>query len=478
MTGSVLSAGYYNLLSVKVFPFGQQSAYEIGINMIPSLSIASSIDSDFMTGVLNVIDASGFIENAPSGPGGPLRGEERVVLTVSDTFENEITFDMFCHKIDDFETSEKNDYVTYKMHLVSYQAFLASKHRIIRAFNNRKVSQAISTLFDEYYTVGRSTIPFDEGNKKFLSSNKSITVQDTDNFIRCTIPNLTPGEAINFLSRKAYSTESASCSFRFFENTKGFYFVSDEKLLFEYAAEPVISPPTTGENPKVFYLTYFMDLSKDPANLEQQMNNLTKINHKNRVNTLSDMYGGAYRNKVILVDILNGSANIKEPGYSYIENRSRYNRGLRLGTQLEDSRHSRPFIDEYFNKEVQQTFLVVKDYDDSPENTDSSIAGQYHYDEIISNRLAFRRHMDSVTISASGPGRLDITAGNVIYLDVPAFRFASAVNTNGDKNEQLSGYYVVKSVVHEMNQENMTNLYVLAKTSWDKPKEIFFSGGR
>ena len=68
-----------------------------------------------------------------------------------------------------------------------------------------------------------------------------------------------------------------------------------------------------------------------------------------------------------------------------------------------------------------------------------------------------------MTIQTKGPGRIDITAGDVIDLDAAEFK-TSLKETN---NKKLSGRYIVNSVTHDMTNENMFNTYSLSKIGWE-----------
>lgn len=452
MTERALTAGYYTLKSVVIERLGDSGVPPVEIVLlVPKLSISSSIEKDYLSGYLDIIDTVKLLEGADETP--PLRGEERIILTVMDTLENEITFDLFCYKIDNVQVSENNDMLTYRMHFISYQAFFAGKTRLIKPITGNLVSEEIRTIFEENYKIPNPlsfTQQEDEPDEAVkIYTNKDIKVEDTENVIRCTIPNLTPAEAINFLSNRTYSTTSPSCSFRFFENTRGFFFASDEKLL---GVSTDSGNGFTTDRPPI-KLTYLLTSSMAPTNLSNQMNNLITLSQIVKADTITNMYGGEYKNKVLLIDVQGMAVNLRDPGFEK--------------NVTENDKHVRPFIDQFFTKEIQKVYLVLKDYDDTPTNVNASLPGNYHYDEIVSRRLSYRRQLDGVTLTATGPGRLDISAGDLIDLTVPVIENAN--ENEGRKiqnNKQLSGKYIVKSVTHEMNMENMLNTYTLMKPEW------------
>lgn len=452
MTERALTAGYYTLKSVIIERLGDTSVPPVEIVLlVPRIVISTSIERDYLSGHLEIVDTVKLLEGSEEIP--PLRGEERIILTAMDTLENEITFDLFCYKIDQVTVSENNDMLTYQMHFISYQAFVAGKTRLIEPISGSLVSDQVKRIFEENYRIdnplsGPNQQDEPEENVK-IYTNKDIKVEDTENIIRCTIPNLTPAEAINFLSNRTYSNTSQSCSFRFFENTRGFFFASDEKLL-GLSTDDGYGFTTGQEPPK---LTYLLSSSLAPTNLVNQMNNFISLSQVVKADTITNMYGGEYKNKVILLDIQGMSVNLRDPGFEK--------------DISENDKHVAPFVDKFFTREIQKVYLVLKDYDDTPTNANASLPGNYHYDEIVSRRLSYRRQLDGVTLTATGPGRLDISAGDLIDLTVPVIENANeGEGRKIQNNKQLSGKYIVKSVTHDMNMENMLNTYTLIKPEW------------
>jgi hypothetical protein len=64
---------------------------------------------------------------------------------------------------------------------------------------------------------------------------------------------------------------------------------------------------------------------------------------------------------------------------------------------------------------------------------------------------------------------MDITAGDIVEIEVKEFKFADG-GQNGDfePNKHLSGKYIVRSVTHRMDKEEMLNSYVLIKRDWSQ----------
>jgi hypothetical protein len=410
------------------------------IGLIYSFSISESIITNTISVSVSIIDNVGLLESYP------LRGEERVIITVRDFMGNTVDYDLFLYKIDSIVPNNKGDGLSYTLHLFSYQHFLASSKRIIRSFKDNKVVTLIDKLFQEFY-----------GGIKQLNIEQEVISSDdlTENLIRGTIPNLTVPQAIEFLVRRSYSTQRKSSSFRFFENSESYFFISDEGLE-EYAIR----------NGKVFNLTNSR-IPEDPGFFELQKNNLETVTNSKRFNTMDDMFGGYYKNEVLEIDILNKKIDLlsEQNVYDYQQRGNSYF-GDNKFRKIVD-RHTKEFSDTFFTRENSKKFIIIKDYMDIGAFDNSSLPGNRFFPTMISNRHAFRSHLNSTIVDAIGPPRLDICAGNIINLDILEF------NSKQDKkesNKQLSGKYIVKSVLRVSEGDTSKNRYTLIKRDWNNTK--------
>jgi hypothetical protein len=480
---SFVNPTYYRLqkATIRFEYLAGDAEYDV-TSLIPSLSINFSIESETLYGKARFIDSVGLLEGTDKS--NPLRGEEQIIFELADSktinatggsesgnLDNPYRFVCFIYKIDNVSTKEVNDALVYDVHFISYQAFKAGTHEIIRAFKEVTVSDIVETIFTDYYLKNEnvSFIPQEQ--------RKPIEIEETDGVVRCTIPKLRPEEAMTFLSRRAYSSDSPSCSFMFFESSRAFNFVTYEKML--QLAE---------ENPdRLFKLTYLDAIPNTLEYFDAQINNLEVIENTSRVNTLDDLYNGAYRNKVFELDIISRQLNLlDEKGqYDYFDRRRSY---FQSGDNVSiEDRHTQNFIrsiqkDRDPPDYPQKKFLIVANYTtdiDIPEQqqtgalVDAVLPADMFYAEITSNRQAYKKHIESITVDAIGPGRFDITAGDIIDLDVKKFQNADGDTGKFVLNERLSGKYIVKSVAHIMEREVMKNSYVLIKKDWSKTTEVY-----
>jgi hypothetical protein len=485
-TSNFVNPTYYNLQKAIIRSEFGPTVAEVDITaLIPSLSITSSMESETMYGVARVIDSVGLLSGTGRGDKEPLRAEEQIIFDIADSktinenggaeagaVAEPYRFVGFIYKIDNVQTKEINDAVIYDIHFISYQSFRAGTYEIIRAFIDKPISEAANTIFTDYY-ASQETLSFIPEPQR-----KSLFLEPTDGIYRCTIPKMRAEEAMGFLSRRAYSVNSPSCMFRFFESSRGFHFITDEKL---YRMASNTSEPGYDAT-RNFSFTYLDAIPDTLEYFEAQLNNLEVLENNKRVNSLDDLFSGAYRSKVYELDVLSRRLNLIDDTnqYDYFKERQKYLEVPKASQKLVD-RHTQKFINTVNSPETspQKKWLIVQNYTEGESSVTNAMQAETYYAEIVANRQAYSKHIESITVEASGPGRLDITAGDIVDLSVKEFEFANGGETGEFiENKYLSGKYIVKSVTHSMDREIMQNSYVLIKRDWSQTDNILFGGGR
>jgi hypothetical protein len=424
MSGFVLP-GYYNLVSAVVTAVAGNSVEILGL--IPEFSIQESLDNDSIRGQATVYDNIGFLEDLP------LRGEETLTLQVEDALGGSATYEFAIYKVSDVDIKKTNDGLMYKIHFVSKSSFEAMFRKIIEPFND-KVSNIVETVFNNYYTGA-----------------KQLLLEDTEGLFRCVIPNYNPMQTMAFLANRAFSTKSPSCSFRFFETSKNYFFVSDEYLINRFLENK--------EDIKEFTFSDMTD--KSGKDFIAQMQNLVEIRNSDRVNTVLDLASGSYRGNVIEIDLIKRQATL--PGksnkneYNYQEAKSKYVSSSGRGDGQDV--HSDEFIEAYFTPENEKRYIVIRDYDDSGT---AQLRGDQFIPEIVTNRLAYRQHLNTTTVYAKAHGRLDLNAGDIINMKITDF----TSSPNKGLNKQLSGYYMISDLTHIFNKDLHQTDMKLIKYDW------------
>lgn len=439
---SVTYAGSYKLKAVKIFPSvagDTRVAVEMR-NLVPALSIVESMTSDSVRGSMNVVDASGLLEKYP------IRGEENLYIEIEDALSNVRGYNLFVYRIDNVRMSDNNDMLTYTLHFVSRQRLIADLRRVIASYD-KPVSKIVEDIYGAYCRRVNSSGPLSrvEVSDDF---NKDLVVEETEGNVKLIIPRLTPMQAFKFLESRAYSSRSPTSSFRFFESADSFYFVTDEYLVNKAASDD-----------KIFEFSYVANLNQAADHVLQRMANLSSVVNVSRVDTFEDMHSGAYKNKVIVLDIINKVANITEPAFDYKTEESRYFQ--QSGGVMDDvDKHSDGFIASAFNEENARRFLMVRDH---AEEDAGQLRGEQFLSQIASNRLSYLSNQNAIKVTSSGPGRLDITCGDLVRLVIPEFM---NVSQTPQLNPQLSGVYIVETVNRVFDKDVYSNQYTLVKRKW------------
>ena len=435
MADQFLLPGYYRVIAANIIPYGSTTGIDIS-GITHKIVIEESMENDSIRGYLSVIDAVGLLEALP------LRGEERLRIEVEDILKQKKLFDLFIYKVENVTAKDMNDALAYDLSFTSYMRWNAGRSRIIESFD-RSIRDTAEQIFYKYYT------PF----------TKKIETESTEGNFPCVIPNYTPQQALKFLASRAYSNISPSCSFRFFENSEAFYFVSDEWL---------IADALTKDNIKEFtYIPHKATLeinsvaNKNGYDIESQLKNLIDLKNTDRINTVNDLYSGAYRNNPIVIDFVNKT--VTDNRYSYQDSKTKF-ASFNSGNKNIEDVHSDPFIDYTFTDENERRFLIFKDYQ-SLGDLPSTIRGEQFLPQIISRRLTYRHMLYRNTVNVKAYGRLDLKAGDVIKLVIPE------ISSNSNKKNfesQLSGNYLVHDCVHVFDKEVYEVSMMLVKFDWRK----------
>jgi len=293
-------------------------------------------------------------------------------------------------------------------------------------------------------------------------SNLYVTSETSDgdkeaHIHKLTIPRYRPAKALKFLASKTYSSEAKGTSFRFFENLLGHYFVTDEFLLAR-------GETRNSEESSAISLFYSPIASSDPKYVEDQISRIDNLVQTSKADTPSAMYGGAYKSEVLEIDLINRKTNLKrfdinKDGTNFIDS---------SGTtrKLSNDPHTEEFANDVFNFDISKRFHVIKTYQ---EPGDLMFAGGLQNDlyrtEIIQRRAAYNYHLHSHPVIINLKGRLDITAGRILDLDVQGFMSDNRADRD---NNQLSGRYLVHSISHECKDDIVTTSARLSKFDWSK----------
>ena len=426
--------------------------------LIAKFAFSQSIENISYSGMLEIYDGVGVLENFG------LRGEEELAIVVRCMdFNTVLKLRTQLYKIDNLNRSADGGSLSYTIHFISQTSYKAELQKITEAFRDKTGGQIAENIFKRYYSkiekvnpkndlLGEK-LPTDFKAKKFkilADKGRRFYSQGSDGNLQLIIPNYRPSKALQFVAGKSFSQQSASNSYRFFENFDGYHFVTDEFLMEKAANNPE----------QILDLYYFPIVSKNPMEGFDQTKVIESMTQLKRVHTGDDLYSGGYANKVVEIDLLQHKVDFRT--FNYLDNVNYFTGAGK--SALKDDVHSEDFIKETFTEKNARQFMVFRDYSGpghiETEAKDRIVRGDQFYSEIVSNRVAYNHHLNSSKVAATIKGRLDIQAGHVVAVIMPE------ISISDDKtklNKQMGGRYLVHSVTQTVKDNTLTTQLTLIK---------------
>jgi hypothetical protein len=143
------------------------------------------------------------------------------------------------------------DVASYTFHLNSVEdnhglGFLKAKAYMLRCVSVEAIAAKANYISKNYNTLISSMVK--DIHTTFLGSSKSLTVEPTDGPQTVTIPNKKPYEAIDMVRRRATSSTNKSSNYIYFENSKGFKFVTIDGLMTQGPVKYFYQSDTVGSD--------------------------------------------------------------------------------------------------------------------------------------------------------------------------------------------------------------------------------------
>lgn len=435
--------------------------------LVTQLTFTQSINASAWTGSMRVLDSTGTLEHKNFR----IRGEEKLSFSV-ETFDGKMSDPLELEaqiiSVTNVKPTENLTGVMFDINFMSRISYETGRRRVRQSFVDLKASEIVEKVFKKYYGNGRlaevspsqdEVIPFE--TKKFRTTDLGngiripFYIQPTEGVMRAVIPNLPPSDTMNFLAQRSYSQNSPSCTFRFFETFTGFWFVTDEFLI----QHGVQNSQTIEE------FAYNAVNSQDSQQAELQTNTFRSFSNPVRVNTPTDIFSGAYRSRVIEVDLSRRRA--RNIDFNFVEDGNYYTmEGNRISPRNVDGAmvHSREFAEETFTDENAKRFIVFKDYYDENGQT---LRSNQHYPEILQNRAAYTHHLGQTNVQAElNASRLDLRPGKIINVKVPKFTIEQTPDS--PYSDYLSGNYLIVSITHQLVDNVMATNVTLTKYGIDE----------
>ena len=447
------------IISAELAPFGKAIGDADNPNlraMIASFQISQSVNNSAMSGMLEVYDSIGLLEEMP------IRGEETLNLVIK-AYDLQKEIDLVCHvyKVDDVNISDDQSGNAYSLYWITKTSYEASKRSFITYYKNESASTIVEKIFTKYFHKKRKLAKYSPtraikpdwppGTKAYNLSNdpgRHLIIEKTEDPMQLTIPDMTPAQAIQFVARRTFGRQpNAGSSFRFFETAEGYYFVSDE-WLYEYG---IRNPIAT--------FNYGAFISLDPDDSYEQIAGFSQFGNPSRVDVGAEMLNGAYNTKIIEVDIL--KRTYKTHDYSYVKDfLPKFKDSAAKTADIKNDKHSEEFIEKTFNNENARRYMIIRDYKDDVSSKD--FAPETNFRNLAAQRTFYKNHVHAMSVVGVTEGRLDVSAGDVIRVNT------AAKNVSSDKTEnpQMSGRFLVTNVENAVSDGVLKTVLQMFKYDW------------
>jgi len=384
--------------------------------VVHELSIFEDLFGFGLSGNLLFGDSKNLLKNLPII--GQERLEVEIGIDVGDGTERRIRKDFDVFKVTD--RAEVN--FAYQIVILDFVAPETS--RSLRT----KISRAYAKTHDE---IVKDILTRD-------LKTKSTIVTETSKFVeRCVIPNWSPMEAIQWISRRAVSNTYNNAGFFCYENTAGeFVFTSMENLVGQAATATYSKTPAK------------MNTGGRENSVAPAYRRIESINFANNFNTHENIMTGMYASRLYTFDPI--ARKYSEVDFSYAGTYNRFKHleqnELRSGqgqTVLEGLAADRDgkMMSEY---PMANTYFQPKHTDKNGQGTTANV--EWWYQQSISQSAQFNVLKGTMIVNGD-PAR---KVGEVLNIEIQS---TESLRETGERelDPMLSGRYLVTAIGHRFS---------------------------
>ena len=388
-------------------------------DLVVGLDFYESIVSPYIKCEVSIIDAANMIELIP------LIGQEKVSIHIKDlNTKSTIKREFYIGSVQNYVKGNSQT-AMYVLKLVTAEYMMNSLMLVSQAFTG-PISNSVDKIVKDY-----------------LKSTANVEKSIGD--YRVIIPNWNPYKAIDWLNRRA--TSSNGYPFAFYDTLKdGMVFESYEKIF----AKSVFNKYVHRGN---------SDAKDDADQKAAMMNTALQYDIIEMSNTGKNILRGAFGQGMHVVDHANRS-------YKFVT--YDYEKDFKKKSRLDKF----PYVSDKFtvnDKKISEYDAIHTTAYKNPLAFNASNLNNYN-NNVEFNKLEtdpFMAQLGLVKISMTVKGRSDLTVGKVIDFEVERNRPVSA-NTSKNSNEYLSGKYVVQNIHHKMENGKYYIVMDVVKESLSK----------
>jgi len=424
--------------------------------IVLEVNVFQSLNEHYLQGEIVINDAVSLLTtlfgNRREGIQGGFNGGEVIVLTykMRDSSLPFKTHFFGVHEVAERQRLDEKDEV-YILNCISAEAYRSSTKTISRAYGGSSgnlISSMIKSIVDEFI-YDKSIKDLHRSYRQILNirTEKEVNISSTSGKQSFIIPNLTPDDAIDYLTKEADNDSHVPYYF-FYEDSNGFNFTDlndmvrrDVKETYTYMAQNVVGQEGESEQ------------DETPIRDYQKMISFTVLS---QTDIIGNTRRGLFRSKMINLDILR--KNKSEYTFDYSKEYESFNKlqkwkipGEIDGTPVLYMMQSRLGHD---NDPLFQ-----------PENPLPSRVNQ-----ILPRSQSYFAHIFNTMMEVSVPGNSELNVGDVVELNIPN---ATTINKlDGKKDKYLSGKYLITSLRHKFGGTTGTEFTTFIECVKDTGIEI------
>ncbi len=296
--------------------------------------------------------------------------------------------------------------------------------------------------------------------EKKLKSKKPFFFENTATNAKYVIPSMKPLKAINFLSSQCISGKYNNAGYLFYETSKGFQFRSLESMMALNGSQ--------AKKEKMYYQTQVVhkhdmprkdinDLTKksEVMDIESRMKTVIAYDLDKHADTLGNIMGGMYANRLVVHDAFNKT--IKTHDFNYIEDFGKGFHTETTGAANDSNKHILP------NAQLNDTGAGLHEYPNSRKmvvTETSKVHNDYEFvptNETLPKIISQRKGMQSLNLTLTVYGNTNLNAGDVIYFNAPLLR----PGDTEEENPFVSGRYLIMAIKHIATLETGTHEMIL-----------------
>lgn len=354
-----------------------------------------------------------------------LKGEESGPTTFKKTFR--------IYKQSNRENINQNSEI-YILHFASEEMIFSEQKKVNQSFNGT-YTDIVNVILKKYLGV---------------TSKKLGSIENSKGLHTVIIPNLSPFDTMDWLSKRAVDSDSLP-NFLFFENKYGYNFVSLTELI---KREPI------------------MNINFEPKNLSvsggQEFYGAREAKIINSTNYIESIKNGVYSGKFIGIDLLTRKVNINQIDFNQTYNKTKVHLNKYPNFTTAANRDGKDAAHMFDSKVSLYAFATTrKDTSWVKENdaqTGTNIDDTHAY---VFQRAPILANLLQTTIHLNIPGNFGVTSGAIINLKMPIKSGKTEVGEGLDQT--LTGKYIVTATRHVIKGDMHETVIEVATDSTNKP---------